>query len=130
MMELFGSALIPDFQREYGIDLMAEYRKMDELRLYYLITGLSGNSLYRGRLLGEETSRGFSETDDLLLNIRNELEQLKLVTLRANGAKKSSINFEGYKQIPGRKIIKHRQMQRKTHQLLDYLQRTGKTEFT
>lgn len=77
-----------------------------------LIAGLPATSRYVARLAGEETGKGWSESQWLLLDLRNAVESLRAIKV-AQGKKKKKVDFQEWKHYPGAGAEKRRKLAKK-----------------
>lgn len=112
-----------DFQYFYGLRLSEVIEAYPADEVLHLIQGLPENSLYRGRQMGEEHSRGFGDTQALLFSIYNKIEQLRLAYFKSHF--KGNHSFDEYENIPGAKVHKKRQTRRKAQGLWNKLAHNG-----
>lgn len=118
-----GAALTADFQRVYGLRLAEVVEAYPAEETLALIRGLPRDSLYHGRLLGEESAQGFGDTQLLLYTIHNKLEALRTGYYQANF--KGRAKFEPYESVPGADAYKRRSTRKKTQRMWDRLARSG-----
>lgn len=100
-MEQFGTALVPDFSRFYGVRLVVALEEWDPVEVLLHIQGMPGNSLYIGRYTGEKFQPGFTLQDWVALDTRNSVEGLRAITVAqaTNGKKKNA--YRPWDRYPG-----------------------------
>ena len=121
MIELFGTALVPDFAEHYHLRLAQVVEEYHPKEVLLLIYGLPTSSRFHGRLMGEKRP-AWSDLMWLLLDTRNELEAIRVNYINANrnkGGKKAE--FLEWEQTPGQVVRKRR----KADQNLDRLRRSA-----
>lgn len=106
-MELFGSALVPDFQEVYGLRLTEVVHSWDPAEVLLLIAGLHHSpSRYAARLQGYEGGKAWTDQDYLNFDMRNAVEALR--TMQASQGRKKS-TYREWEDFPGRAGLKRRE---------------------
>lgn len=115
-MELFGSALVPDFQEVYGLSLVDAVHSRHPVEVVLLISGLPVSSRYVGRLIGERAGGGWSAQDWLALDARNILETVRcsVASALAGGKAGKAGKFHEWDVYPG----KEQQRRKKQNQAM------------
>lgn len=72
-----------------------------------LIAGLPKDSRYVGRLLGEESSTGWSDWQWLLFDLRNSVEALRAMR-QSEGKKSGKPDYREWGHYPGAAVEKRR----------------------
>lgn len=78
--------------------------------MFALIYGLPGNSLYRGRMQGEEIIRGWGEADIMQANLRDTAEAMRATYVAVN-TKNNKFDFQEYPLRPGLESEKRRRQE-------------------
>lgn len=116
MVEQYGTALVPDFQEHYGLQLSRVVLQWSPVEVLLLIRGLPETSRYHARLAGDSSGRGWDRQDWLALDTRNALEGLRATVVSAVSGKKRN-TFRDWEHYPGREAVETQQRKSKLSKL-------------
>lgn len=129
LAERFGAALVADFQQFYGLRFTHILVEWHPAEVMALVTELPQSSRFHARMQGEAVGSGFSQVDWLLLDMRNAVESLRVMTAlrgQKNPSKdKAKKEFREWSHFPGAKAQKRRRSQAAVESLKRFVSRNA-----